>query len=37
MWTFTRDGTVEYACHDPGHFAAGMVGKIVIVSPRHHG
>lgn len=37
VWTFTRDGTVEYACHDPGHFAAGMVGKIVIVSPRHHG
>jgi uncharacterized cupredoxin-like copper-binding protein len=35
VWTFTRDGTVEYACHDPGHFAAGMVGKIHIKSPRH--
>ncbi len=30
VWTFTRDGTVEYACHVPGHFAAGMVGKIII-------
>ena len=33
VWTFTRDGTVEYACHIPGHFAAGMVGKIIIESP----
>lgn len=32
VWTFTRDGTVEYACHEPGHFAAGMVGTIDIVS-----
>lgn len=32
VWTFTRDGTVEYACHEPGHFAAGMVGTINIVS-----
>ncbi|MBU6421762.1 MAG: cupredoxin domain-containing protein [Gammaproteobacteria bacterium] len=30
VWTFTRDGVVEYACHVPGHFAAGMVGKIII-------
>ncbi len=35
VWTFTRDGTVEYACHIPGHFAAGMVGKIIIKSPGH--
>lgn len=33
VWTFTRDGTVEYACHVSGHFAAGMVGKIIIRSP----
>lgn len=32
VWTFTRDGTVEYACHVSDHFAAGMVGKIVIRS-----
>ncbi|MGB9429309.1 MAG: plastocyanin/azurin family copper-binding protein [Gammaproteobacteria bacterium] len=37
VWTFTRDGTVEYACHDPGHFAAGMVGKIRIQSPSRRG
>ena len=36
VWTFTRDGTVEYACHVPGHFAAGMLGKIIVKSPAHH-
>ncbi|MGA9852438.1 MAG: plastocyanin/azurin family copper-binding protein [Gammaproteobacteria bacterium] len=36
VWTFTRDGVVEYACHEPGHFAAGMFGEIVITSTRHH-
>jgi uncharacterized cupredoxin-like copper-binding protein len=36
VWTFTRDGTVEYACHIPGHFAAGMVGKIIVKPPAHH-
>lgn len=33
VWTFTRDGTVEYACHVPGHFAAGMIGRISIEPP----
>ncbi len=33
--TFTRDGVTEYACHEPGHFAAGMVGKITITSGKH--
>ncbi|MBU6470249.1 MAG: cupredoxin family protein [Gammaproteobacteria bacterium] len=37
VWTFTRDGVVEYACHIPGHFAAGMVGKIYIEPPGRHG
>ncbi|MGH8307651.1 MAG: cupredoxin domain-containing protein [Gammaproteobacteria bacterium] len=35
VWTFTRDGVTEYACHEPGHFAAGMVGKITIISGKH--
>ena len=35
VWTFTRDGTVEYACHVADHFAAGMVGKIIIESTKH--
>ena len=34
VWTFTRDGTVEYACHVADHFAAGMVGKIIIESAK---
>lgn len=33
VWTFAKAGTIEYACHQPGHYAAGMVGKIV-VRPR---
>jgi uncharacterized cupredoxin-like copper-binding protein len=36
VWTFTRDGVTEFACHEPGHFAAGMVGKITIISGKHH-
>ena len=30
IWTFTRPGTIEYACYVPGHYAAGMVGTITI-------
>jgi uncharacterized cupredoxin-like copper-binding protein len=29
-WKFTRDGTIDFACLEPGHFEAGMVGKIVV-------
>ncbi|MGH8278399.1 MAG: cupredoxin domain-containing protein [Gammaproteobacteria bacterium] len=36
VWTFTRDGLTEYACHEPGHFSAGMMGKIIIKSPTQH-
>jgi uncharacterized cupredoxin-like copper-binding protein len=28
--TFTQAGTLLYACHQPGHYAAGMVGQIKI-------
>ena len=31
IWTFGKAGEVEYACHQPGHYAAGMVGKIFLV------
>lgn len=33
--TFTFDGTGPYAlaCHEPGHFEAGMFGYIVVVGP----
>ena len=30
IWTFGKAGEVEYACHQPGHYAAGMVGKILV-------
>ena len=29
-WTFTAPGTLQYACHVPGHFVAGMVGQLTI-------
>ncbi|GEM_PF-152874 len=29
-WTFTRAGRIEYGCHLPGHFAAGMKGWISV-------
>ena len=29
-WTFTASGTLQYACHVPGHFVAGMVGQLKI-------
>ena len=30
IWTFGLEGDVEFACHVPGHYAAGMVGKIFV-------
>ena len=30
IWTFTKPGTLQYACHVPGHFLAGMVGQLKI-------
>jgi uncharacterized cupredoxin-like copper-binding protein len=29
-WTFTETGTLEFGCHVPGHYAAGMVGEITV-------
>ncbi|MES2957086.1 MAG: cupredoxin family protein [Pseudomonadota bacterium] len=33
VWTFNRAGAFDFACLIPGHYQAGMVGKI-LVSPR---
>lgn len=33
-WSFKTPGTWGMACFEPGHFEAGMVGKI-IVAPKH--
>ncbi|MHB1529352.1 MAG: cupredoxin domain-containing protein [Acidiferrobacteraceae bacterium] len=31
IWKFAdTPGRVEYACHEPGHFAAGMIGRIYV-------
>ncbi|WP_211442118.1 cupredoxin domain-containing protein [Collimonas humicola] len=29
VWKFDRAGTVDFACLEPGHYEAGMVGKVV--------
>ena len=29
-WRFTRRGTVYYGCLQPGHFEAGMIGKVIV-------
>lgn len=29
-WRFTGDGPVEFACHIPGHYPAGMKGRITV-------
>ena len=30
VWQFTQAGNVDFACLQPGHFEAGMVGKVVV-------
>lgn len=30
VWQFTQTGTVDFACLIPGHFEAGMVGKVTV-------
>jgi len=30
VWQFTQPGSFEFACLQPGHFEAGMVGKVVV-------
>lgn len=29
-WTFGEEGTVLIGCHQPGHYAAGMTGRITV-------
>ena len=31
VWQFTREGTYYYGCLEPGHFEAGMIGKLAVV------
>ena len=30
VWRFTKAGTLHFACLQPGHFEAGMVGKVAV-------
>jgi uncharacterized cupredoxin-like copper-binding protein len=30
VWQFTRGGTFDFACLQPGHMEAGMVGKVTV-------
>jgi uncharacterized cupredoxin-like copper-binding protein len=32
IWTFNRAGEFDFACLIPGHFDAGMVGKVKVVA-----
>ena len=34
VWQFTKAGEFDFACLVPGHFDAGMVGKIVVSSAK---
>ena len=29
-WTFSKSGSLEFACNSPGHYQAGMVGKLTV-------
>jgi uncharacterized cupredoxin-like copper-binding protein len=31
-WTFTKAGEFHFGCLVPGHFDAGMIGRIVVVA-----
>jgi uncharacterized cupredoxin-like copper-binding protein len=33
VWTFNRAGTFDFACLIPGHYDAGMVGRVVVTRP----
>jgi len=37
VWQFTKAGEFRFACLQPGHFEAGMVGKIVVGEPLAEG
>lgn len=30
IWQFTKAGTFDFACLQPGHYEAGMTGKVVV-------
>jgi uncharacterized cupredoxin-like copper-binding protein len=32
IWTFNRPGEFDFACLIPGHYQAGMVGKVKVIA-----
>lgn len=32
IWQFTQPGNIQFACHEPGHYAAGMKGTVKVLS-----
>jgi uncharacterized cupredoxin-like copper-binding protein len=34
VWTFNRAGEFDFACLIPGHYQAGMVGKVRVLDKR---
>lgn len=30
VWTFTKAGSIEFACNVPGHYEAGMKGEVTV-------
>lgn len=30
IWTFTKAAQLQFACHVPGHYAAGMLGQLIV-------
>ena len=37
IWQFTKTGTYEFACLQPGHFEAGMMGEVSVKQAPQHG
>lgn len=37
VWNFTKGGDIQYACHLPGHYGAGMHGAVVIEGTDNKG
>ena len=34
VWQFNRPGTFEFACLIPGHYQAGMVGRVIVADAK---
>jgi uncharacterized cupredoxin-like copper-binding protein len=37
VWKFTKSGKVDFACLQPGHYAAGMKGQVMVTAKKTQG